>query len=79
MTPLSQILKLVEDYKSLEQERSSLLERLVGGDQLVEIDVLFTEGPYRTKISLAAIAAEVENGRNQIANALTAIGIDINA
>lgn len=79
MTPFSQILKLATDYQSINNEYAALTERLQSGDSPVEVDVLFTDGPYRTKLLLSTIVAEVDNARKQIANSLESIGIDINA
>jgi len=79
MTPLSQILALVEDYKNLSSEFDQLTQRLQAGDIPVEVDVLFTEGSYRTKLMLSTIVTEVDNARKMVMNSLMAIGIDVNA
>lgn len=76
MTPLSQVLQLIETYNAAKAEYDQLAARLVGGDQSVEVDVLFTEGPYRTRMMLTSIVTEVQNTLQQIANALNSLGID---
>ncbi len=76
MTPLSQVLALIESYNSAKHEYDQLAQRLVGGDQSVEVDVLFTDGPYRTRMMLTSVVSEVQNTMQQIANALNSLGID---
>jgi hypothetical protein len=76
MTPLSQILALVEQYTNISHEYEQLASRLTSGDGPVDVDVLFTEGPYRTQLTLSVIVAEVDNVRKQVVNALAAVGID---